>query len=371
MYLPWYYSQSSTTVTIPPVSCAGATCSHHWNRLPLEVQERIVLLLPLQDLGRAVCLGKAFRSAFKQRLSQAEERLTSLGLAAFGKPVLVGVGRVLQRYSRNVDLLTGGGTMPRLQQVKVATCGTATAELGDFFSEPLPHAMMALHARTWGPGCEGEQDLLIWLRARDGGVQSARVVLKGSPDGPWFGVQTPWTAACFSPAVPNAAGMSNAAGFLEISLPYSPTFLQAGEFLGGFLLAARMAAKGPMCLETPTAPPRAADPVTLAFPYDGRPSVSLQETVANTGNPRPVHEAALAKPSGPRGENAHQPPERRAGEAIRRATVRASPVRNQDVPMDLMDQAITTAFKVAVGLQIPCCNVDMYGVVHASFALQK
>jgi hypothetical protein len=263
-------------MTLPLLCCAEQTGSQHWNRLPLEVQERIVVLLPLQDLGKAVCLGKAFRWAFMQRLSQAEERLNSRGLAAFGKPLIAGLGRVLQRYSRNVDLLTGCGALPLGQQVTVTSTGGSyfgppKADFWHGCREPFPHAIVGLPPRYEGASSEGEQDLIVYLRARDG-VKVAHFSLHGPPSGIYRGInswledQTSWTAEGFSPAVPNAAGMTKAAGTLDISLPDSPTAQQAGEFMGGFLLAARVAAEGPMCLENLSSclEAHAADPVTRA-----------------------------------------------------------------------------------------------------------
>jgi hypothetical protein len=74
--------------------------------------------LPLQDLGRAASLGKAFRSAFQRRRLQVEESLVSAGNAAFGKPLLDTLVQVIRRYLVRRDLATGCGPLRREDSVR-------------------------------------------------------------------------------------------------------------------------------------------------------------------------------------------------------------------------------------------------------------
>jgi hypothetical protein len=370
-----------------------------------------------------------------------------------------------------VDLLTGCGKAPVGQQVGITSDGTASADFWHGYKEPWPQALMGLLPRWEGASCEGEQDLKESVWGRDD-MQTAHFRLHGPLCGISFGIpscsagQTSWTAECFAPAVPNAAGMAKAAGTLDIFILGSSTVQQAGELMGGFLLAARVAGEGPMCLENPSAPqvpnaanpvtvaapaavegpmclenpsarpeahsgdpvtrparvppqsmglenpsgpqeahaagpmrtaacvaavgptcleklstPRSApvaDPVTLGFPRGARPVESVQETWRILADPDwgiladPVafFEASLG-PSGPFLPAFRHPPVQNAGGGIRRATLEAHPGTDDKLPMEETDLAMTTALKLAVGLQIPCCKVVLPGVVDARFVLRE
>jgi hypothetical protein len=76
-------------------------------------------------------------------------------------------------------------------------------------------------------------------------------------------------------------------------------------------------------------------------------------------------------PSGPFSAAFRHPPVQIAGGGIRRATLEAHPGTDDKLPMEETDLAMTTALKLAVGLQIPCCKVVLPGVVDARFVLRE
>ncbi len=283
-------------------------------------------------------MSKDFLTAFRQRRSRVEATLTANGLAAFGKPLLASVGRSLQWYSNGKDLKTGRRRMCAFRDVSIGTSGAVKSGRDGFYKEAVPAALVELGPEEGGLfECEG---VSIELRGRAGALERATLDLWGPiPDTPH----------------------RNGGATLRITLPNPlESLAQASQYLGAFYLIARLAAEGPTCLENPdaarvtTAAPVSPEtteggPAGPPLPQFGAPVPPRQAAAANMGYRSRAFEAVNRRP--PRGEAARR---------VRRASVRLNPVDNgHHVPVDLVDQAIVTALKVILALNVPCCEVHL------------
>jgi hypothetical protein len=108
--------------------CAGLTGALTPVELGHDIWEHICMLMPLEDLRRTVPVGKVFWSVFQKRIKRPEESalMTSAAVAAFGTPLLEGVGLVLKRYLQGVSLRTGHRALQGSQDVWVDRSGSVT-----------------------------------------------------------------------------------------------------------------------------------------------------------------------------------------------------------------------------------------------------
>jgi hypothetical protein len=328
--------------------CAGAAGTHPWNGLVLDLQERILLHLPLHDLGRAAFLGKAFWCAFKHRLLEAEEGVTSAAIAAYGEPLLAGVARVLQRYRRGIDLLTGRGALltgrgARQFHEFVLVDGSGTVTKGRRLQPSIAghHASVRLRPATE-------------LSENVAGVRKLSLLLDA---GHGYGPKL----TLFVPAPDSSNPYRFLAAILEMQclFPHSQarypwkTGSPLGEHLGAFLVIARLAAEGCTCQETPRASgqvPR-APPVGPPFsggecpvqPSQENPRTPLQ---SNSGGPTDVSQSLLQW-------------------SPLFQTARHLRVLSHDCAFTWphvskgLDQGIATAVVLAAVLQVPCCHVRL------------
>jgi hypothetical protein len=245
--------------------------------------------LSLRDLGRFVFLGKAFRSAFQRRHLQVEKGLTSVGLAASGKPLLQGMGEALQQYFTHVE--SGCRPTREFGNMSFERLGPVMLGTDSYYSGGVPCAAVEVRpSAPWSTtqGSVRTQDLCLSLRGFDGAVSGARLVLRGP------------------------TGRTSARHRIEsamLSLP-DPLFgvhgVHRSEHLGAFFLACQSGGEGPMCLNSPDAthmagegrmclqsqnPPHyshGAPAVTPSCPLGGGPVRGPQ---GNLGNPASVREA--------------------------------------------------------------------------------
>jgi hypothetical protein len=223
--------------------------------------------LSLPDLGRAVCLGKAFWSVFQRRRLQVEESLTLAGIAAFGKPFLERVGQVLQRYLARKDLATGCASLHRGQHIVIDKGGTVMP-MQQYLGGRTVHSVGAeacLFPRPRTLDLLDSQNLDLVLWGGDGCCLCAQLTLQG-------------------PTRRSSDMHRNDRGVLHISPdPHVHTPGQPADGLGAMYILACQVAKGPTCQQGPESSQQAADanPAALPLSREGTPG----EPRVNPGTP--------------------------------------------------------------------------------------
>jgi hypothetical protein len=311
--------------------CAGSGGTHPWNTLIQDLQERVLLHLPLLDLGRAVCLGRAFRSAFKHRLLEAEEGLTRAAIAAYGKPLLAGVARVLRRHRHGVDLLSGRGA-PRLsEEVLVDVRGTVTEGERLRGGGPGYHVRVRLHRQVYRGKVGGVRELSLFLH--DGNACGPKLTL----------IVQPYDSS-------NPHRVSAALLEMHSSVPGEADTLSS-RHLGAFLVIARLAGQGSTCQETLRASGHVpgATLVGPPFPGGGCPAQPLQ------GNPFIPLQSNSGAPTEAFRSLPHWSP---MFQTARHVRVHRYACKRIAV-LEGLDEGVATAVVLAAALQVPCCHVRL------------
>jgi hypothetical protein len=275
--------------------CAEWEGTHPWNSLNLDLQECILMHLPLHDLGKAVCLGKAFRSAFQRRRLQVEQSLTLAGIATSGMPLLNTVGQLLQRYIACTDLTTGCGPLRCMDCRTIDECGTITSGdkyIGRLQSSPPVHAAVYLDPRDRARELFATQPWL--LRLWGGYGKCAFLTLTGPTPGSSAMHRNDRAKLVIHPNTPRDGPEEPCAG------------------LGAMLFLACRATEGPMCQECPKPTQQLAqgNPVVAGVSVQGNPWQPLKNPgnplqaldtnpgplLENLGNQLPAHHAKPGQP---------------------------------------------------------------------------
>lgn len=278
--------------------------------------------LPLAELMMAVRLGKVFRAAFKQRLLECEQSLTAAALATYGGPLLEAVGQVIQRYLRNVDLLTGCGPLAEGRNVIIDRCGRLTDAFTSVWC-PQPHAYvrksMSIHrsSRTGDP-----YNLELYLSGLGGQEWSCEFMLR-SP-GSRCPAKLRNERATFSDECQN-------------------------ECLGAMFFIADQVGLGSLGQESREAPQQAR---AVAPSLSGEPD-PVQPPQGNAGeaDPGPVSRASRAILG--------QPPRPVAARSVKRLSAHLPGFTISPVSFEEVDQGVALAMKMAAAFQVPCCEVKM------------
>ncbi len=346
---------------------AGVTDTTTWNTLFPELQASILMHLSLQDLGRAVWLGKAFRSAFQLRRSQVEKQLMLAGSAHYRDTILDVVPQVLRRCFQGVDLQTGRKELQAGESVTIGACGTIV--------------------KGWASG--SDPLAVVWLSPdspckKDGGEwENLDLNLTAPREGHWVA----------NLALARPCGLSPGNAHIDAATVYAilpdPSDASEGpyEYLGAMF--SLLDAAGSMWVENPRAPQVDPDAVPVSAtssacgihvqpPQDdpAKPQAVQAEHRAPSGaspaafNQPPQGDACQAVLRQPSGGDASQttvqvPSPGNVAGALRRVSLEWVPARRLHlISSEMVDGAIATALKMAARLQSRCCHVNIGHCLH-------